>query len=61
MSVYKVIEIVGTSPYVCTGYCSQVLNGMFAGSRSYVSGLLIGFLIAVALLGVRTRLCLITC
>ncbi len=41
-------------------FASDQINCTFSGSRSYVSGLQIGLFIAVALLGVRTRRCLIT-
>ena len=41
-------------PFVCTGCCSQEISLHVAGSRSYVSGLLIDTRV-VALLGVRSH------
>ncbi len=46
-------------PYVCVGCCSQLRIWHDFGNRSYVSGLLIGSR-AVALMGLRTRLGLIS-
>ena len=48
-----------TGPFVCVGCCSQSRIWHDFGSRSYVSGLLIGSR-AVALMGLRTRRGLIT-
>jgi hypothetical protein len=41
-------------PYVCTGCCSQEISLHVAGSRSYVSGLLIDTRV-VAMLGLRSH------
>ena len=43
-----------TGPYVCTGCCSQEISLHVAGSRSYVSGLLIDTRV-VAMLGLRSH------
>jgi hypothetical protein len=51
------IDLIG--PYVCVGCCSQLRIRHDFGNRSYVSGLLIGSR-AVALMGLRTRLGLIS-